>query len=47
MFRIGDMKYAAVGVCFAVSALAGATEVRPGDDLQAVLDKGKDEINCL
>ena len=37
-------KYVVLAVVFVVSALAGSTEVKPGDDLQAVLDKGDDLV---
>lgn len=37
-----NLKYIVFGALFAWSPLAGATEVIPGDDLQAVLNRGED-----
>jgi len=39
-----NMKYAVLGAVLALSAFAGATEARPGDDLQAILDRGEDLV---
>lgn len=42
MLAKGFLKYLLSGLVCAVSALAGATVVKPGDNLQAVLNKGED-----